>query len=135
MGLRWPDSTPRQQLEQRQAMPIPIVVLSILLAVAFTGAGLSKLTGQSAMREAAVHFGIPWERYRLIGVLELAGAAGVLVGFALTVLGAAAAIGLMLLMIAAVTKHRRAGDALGQMAPAGVLAVISAVTAALYVTH
>lgn len=76
MGLRWPDSTPQQQLEQRQAMPIPIVVLSILLAVAFTGAGLSKLTGQSAMREAAVHFGIPWERYRLIGVLELAGAAG-----------------------------------------------------------
>lgn len=58
-----------------------------------------------------------------------------LVGFALTVLGAAAAIGLMLLMIAAVTKHRRAGDALGQMAPAGVLAVISAVTAVLYVTH
>ena len=87
------------------------------------------------MRDAAAHFGIPWERYRLIGVLELAGAAGVLVGFALTVLGAAAAIGLTLLMIAAVTTHRRAGDGLGEMAPAGFLGVISAVAAVLYVTH
>lgn len=110
-------------------------MLSILLAVALTGASLSKLTGQSAMRDAAAHFGIPWERYRLIGVLELAGAAGVLVGFALTVLGAAAAIGLTLLMIAAVTTHRRAGDGLGEMAPAGFLGVISAVAAVLYVTH
>ncbi len=116
-------------------MPIAIIVLSILLAVAFTGASLSKLTGQSAMRDAATHFGIPWARYRLIGVLELAGAAGVLVGFALTILGAAAAVGLTLLMIAAVATHRRAGDGLGQMAPPGVLGVISAVAAVLYIMH
>ena len=109
--------------------------MSIVLAVAFTGAGLSKLTGQSAMRSAADHFGIPWVRYRGIGLLELAGAVGVLVGFALTALGAAAAIGLTLLMVAAVATHRRAGDSAGQMAPAAVLGVLSAVDAVLYLAH
>ncbi len=87
------------------------------------------------MRDAATHFGIAWERYRLIGVLELAGASGVLIGFALTALGALAAIGLTLLMIAAIAVHRRAGDPPGQMAPAGVLGVLAAVTAVLYLAH
>ncbi|MGH2867694.1 MAG: DoxX family protein, partial [Solirubrobacteraceae bacterium] len=91
-------------------MPVSIIVLSILLAVAFIGAGMSKLTGQSAMRDAATHFGIPWERYRLIGVLEVAGAAGVLLGLAVTALGAVAAVALMLLMVAALTNHRRVSD-------------------------
>ena len=32
------------------------------------------------MRHAAAHFGIPWSRYQLIGVTELAAAGGVLAG-------------------------------------------------------
>jgi DoxX-like family len=103
--------------------------------MAFTAAALSKLTGLSPMKQAADHFGIAWERYRGIGVLELAGAGGVLLGFAVTAIGAAAAIGLPLLMIAAVSTHRRAGDPPAQMAPAAVLGVISAVTAGLYLAH
>jgi uncharacterized membrane protein YphA (DoxX/SURF4 family) len=122
-------------LRSRIAVPVSIIVLSIVLAVAFTGAGATKLTGQSAMRESAAHLGIAWERYRLIGVLELAGAVGVLIGLAVTVLGALAAIGVTLLMIAAIVVHRRARDSLGQMAPAGVLGVLGAVTAVLYLAH
>jgi len=110
-------------------------VLSIILALAFTGAGLSKLTGQSQMRQAATHFGIAWERFRLIGGPELAGAGGVLIGFALTAIGALAAIGLTLLMLAALATHRRADDPVGQMIPPGALALISAVTAVLYIAH
>ncbi len=87
------------------------------------------------MRNAADHFGISWERYRGIGLLEVAGAAGVLVGFAFTALGAAAAIGLTLLMVAAVATHRRAGDPPAQMAPATALGVLSAVNAVLYLAH
>jgi uncharacterized membrane protein YphA (DoxX/SURF4 family) len=116
-------------------VPVSIIVLSILLAVAFIGAGVSKLTGQSAMRDAATHFGITWERYRLIGVLEVAGAAGVLLGLAVTALGALAALGLTLLMIAALATHRRASDPPAQMAPATVLGLLSAITAALYLSH
>jgi hypothetical protein len=32
------------------------------------------------LRHSAEHFGIPWQRYRLIGVAELAAAVGVLAG-------------------------------------------------------
>jgi uncharacterized membrane protein YphA (DoxX/SURF4 family) len=124
-----------QPIESRSALPISIIVLSFVLAIAFIGAGVTKLAGQSAMRDAATHFGIPWERYRLIGVLEVAGAAGVLLGLAVTALGAVAAIALMLLMIAAITNHRRVGDPPSQMAPATVLGLLSAVTAVLYLTH
>jgi len=116
-------------------MPISIVVLSIVLAVAFTAAGLMKLVGHPSQQQAADHFGIPWARYRAIGVLEIAGAAGVVVGFALTGLGAAAAIGLTLLMVSALTTHSRAGDPPAQMAPAAVLGGLSAVNAMLYLAH
>ncbi|MEA2159132.1 MAG: hypothetical protein QOD66_1512 [Solirubrobacteraceae bacterium] len=116
-------------------MPVSIIVLSILLGVAFTVAGVSKLTGQSAMREAATHFGITWERYRLIGVLEVAGAVGVLLGLAVTALGALASIALALLMIAAVATHRRVNDPPAQLAPALVLGLLSAATAVLYLAH
>ena len=116
-------------------MPASIVVLSLVLAFAFVGAGAAKLTGQTRMREAAAHFSIPWERYRLIGVLEIAGAAGLIIGFAVTVLGALAAIGLTLLMVGAVLTHRRAADPAAQMAPAGVLAVLAVITAILYIAH
>jgi uncharacterized membrane protein YphA (DoxX/SURF4 family) len=116
-------------------MPVSIVVLSILLAVAFTGAGLAKLAGHSTQRQAADHFGIAWLRYRAIGLFEVAGAAGVLVGFALTALGAAAAIGLTVLMVAALATHHRANDPPTQMAPAAVLGALSAATAALYLSH
>lgn len=116
-------------------MPVSVVVLSIVLAVAFTAAGLMKLTGHSSQRQAADHFRISWERYRAIGVLEVAGAAGVLAGFALTGLGAAAAIGLTLLMVAALTTHIRTGDPPSQMAPATVLGVLSVVDAVLYLAH
>jgi len=116
-------------------MPISIVLLSIVLAVGFTAAGLAKPTGHPSQQQAADHFGIPWVRYRAIGVLEVAGAAGVVVGFALTALGTAAAIGLTLLMVSALTTHSRTGDPAAKMAPAAVLGVLSAVDAVLYLAH
>ncbi|MGH2866737.1 MAG: DoxX family protein, partial [Solirubrobacteraceae bacterium] len=67
--------------------------------------------------------------------LEVAGAAGVLLGLAVTALGAVAAVALMLLMVAALTNHRRVSDPAVQMAPATVLGLLSAVTAVLYLAH
>lgn len=86
------------------------------------------------MRQAADHSGIPWERYRAIGVLELAGAAGVLAGFALTALGAAGRDRVALLMAARLATDRRLGDPRAQMAPAALLGVL-AVNPVLYLAH
>ena len=61
------------------------------------------------MRQSAAHFGIPWPRYRLIEVAELA-AAGVVIGLWWRPLGVAAAAGMALLLFGALITHRRAED-------------------------
>ncbi len=54
--------------------------LSVLLLIGCLLPGAAKLAGHPRMRESARHFRITWRRYRLIGVAELAAAAGVLAG-------------------------------------------------------
>ena len=70
------------------------------------------------MRQSAAHFGIPWPRYRLIGVTELAAAAGILAGLWWHPIGVAAAAGMTLLLTGALITHRRTGDSGKDMAPA-----------------
>lgn len=94
------------------------LALSLLLALACMGPASAKLAGAPAVRESAAHFGIPWSRYRLISVPELAAAIGVLAGLRLPALGVAAACGMAILLIAALIAHRRARDSIATMAPA-----------------
>lgn len=54
--------------------------------------------------------GVPTSWMFLLGVLKGAGALGLLVGFAVPLIGAAAAIGIVLFYIAAIITHLRARD-------------------------
>jgi uncharacterized membrane protein YphA (DoxX/SURF4 family) len=92
--------------------------LSLLLATACLLPSLAKLLGHPKMQKSAAHFGIPWRHYRLIGVAELAAAAGVLAGLWWHPLGVAAAAGMAVLLIGAVITHRRALDSAKEMTPA-----------------
>jgi uncharacterized membrane protein YphA (DoxX/SURF4 family) len=92
--------------------------LSLLLAAACLLPGLAKLLGHPKMQKSAAHFGIPWRHYLLIGVAELAAAAGVLAGLWWHPLGVAAAAGMAVLLIGAVITHRRALDSAKEMTPA-----------------
>jgi len=94
------------------------VIISLLLAAACLLPAAGKLTSQPAMRQSAAHFGIPWSRYRLIGVAELAAATGILIGLCWHPLGLAAATGMALLLIGAVIIHRRVDDSGKEAAPA-----------------
>src|SRR5271169_306898 len=94
------------------------VTISLLLAAACLFPAAGKLAGHPKMRKSAAHFGIPWPRYRLIGVAELAAAAGILIGLWWHSLGLSAAAGMVLLLIGAVMTHRRAGDSGREAAPA-----------------
>lgn len=100
------------------ALPILLALLCLLPAVA-------KLSGQSRMRESAQHFGIAWERYRLIGVAELAAAVGVLAGLRVRSLGVAAGVGMVVLLVGALITHTRAGDTAKEQAPAGVALLVT----------
>jgi hypothetical protein len=94
------------------------VTVSLLLAAACLLPAAGKLLGHPKMRHAAAHFGIPWPRYRLIGVAELAAAGGVLAGLWWHPLGLAAAAGMVLLLLGALITHRRAADSGKETAPA-----------------
>ena len=94
------------------------IALSILLAAACLVPASAKLLGHPKMQKSAAHFGIPWHYYRLIGVAELAAAAGILAGLWWHPLGVAAAAGMVLLLTGALITHRRALDSAKEMAPA-----------------
>ena len=94
------------------------VTMSLLLVAACLLPAAGKLAGHPKMRRSAAHFGIPWPRYRLIGVAELAAAAGVLIGIWWHPVGVAAAAGMALLLLGAVITHWRAADGGKEMAPA-----------------
>ena len=101
------------------------VVLSVLLAIACLVPATAKLLGHPRMQESARHFGIPWRRYRLIGVAELAAAAGALAGLWWHPLGLAAAAGMAALLAGALIIHQRAGDRSKETAPAMLTLIIS----------
>jgi hypothetical protein len=101
------------------------VALSLLLVAVCLIPAAAKLTGHPTMRHAATHFGIAWRRYRLIGVAELAAAAGVLVGVFWRPAGLLAAAGMILLLVGALISHRRAHDSIRDALPAAVALAVS----------
>jgi hypothetical protein len=111
------------------------IALSLVLAAACLVPALAKLLSHPKMLAAASHFGVPWARYRLIGVAELAAAGGVLAGLAFAPLGVAAASGMALLVLGALTVHHGAGDSLPEAAPALVALGVSVAYLAVALTR
>ena len=110
------------------------VTISLLLAAVCLLPAAGKILGQPKMRQSAAHFGISWPRYRLIGVAELAAAAGVLIGLWWHPLGLAAAAGMALLLLGALITHRRAAGNGKEMAPALLALAITLAYLAISVT-
>ena len=94
------------------------VIVTALLAALFGFASLIKLVGLRQSLAIRDHLGVKPVQWRLIGLLELAGVTGVLVGLAWPPIGVAAAIGLALLVLGAIVFHVRASDSVADTAPA-----------------
>lgn len=109
-----------------------VCVCSRRIAALFTFSASIKLLGVSQSLAIRDHLGVKPLQWRLIGTLELAGVAGVLVGLAWPPIGIAAAIGLALLSIGAVAFHIRASDRVAEMAPAVIGIALAAATAVLH---
>ncbi|MEU2632047.1 DoxX family protein [Kitasatospora sp. NPDC007106] len=106
-------------------MSTTATVLAVLLTGMFLLFGSAKLAAVPAMRQAAGHVGMTTTHYRLLGALEVAAAAGLLLGLRITALGAAASVGLILLMAGAVVVHLRSGDPAARCLPAVVVGVLA----------
>ena len=82
----------------------PTPILAGLLVVAFAAAGSAKLAAVPAMRARAAHVGFSVAAYRRIGLLEVLGVLGLLVGAFVPLIGALAAAGLLMLLGGAVRR-------------------------------
>jgi hypothetical protein len=106
-------------------MSTATVLVSVALALMFLATAAGKLTGHAASLAIRDHLAIPAVRWQQIGLLEVAGAVGVLIGLALRPLGIAAAAGLVLLSLGAIATHVRASDK-----PAAALPAVAALALA-----
>ncbi|EHR53705.1 DoxX protein [Saccharomonospora marina XMU15] len=112
-------------------MSIVVGVLSLLLTIAFVGAGGARLAGAKPMRAYSEHLGLSAGVSRAIGALELAAAAGLIAGLWVRPAGLAASIGLVFLLVATVARHVRAGDPPALAAPPAALGVLAVANAVL----
>ena len=111
-------------------MSVPSAALAVLLALVFVGLGSAKVLAVPPMRERAAEVGFSTTAYRRIGLLEVAGAIGLLLGAVVPLIGALAGVGLLLLLAGAVVTHVRAGDSPKKVTPAVICASSSWPTSA-----
>ena len=108
-------------------MSIALAVLAVLLALVFSALGSAKVLALQPMRERAAEVGFSTTAYRRIGLLEVAGAIGLLLGSIEPLIGALAGMGLLLLLGGAVVTHLREGDGPKKFAPAIICGILVAV--------
>ena len=122
-------------------MDTPLWIVQGLLAALFLATGIAKLTQPRAKMAAGP---MPWAadvsdaRFRTIGLLEVAGAIGVILPAALGIapaLSALAAVGLVLTMVGAVATHVRLGETSRLAAPLLVLALALVVAVERFGPH
>ncbi|WP_328528057.1 DoxX family protein [Nocardioides sp. NBC_00368] len=109
-------------------MFIATLVLSILFALLLLFSAYGKLTHNPAQAETLEKVGVT-RIVPILALLEIAGAAGLIIGLFWWPLGVAAAIGTTLYFLGAVIAHVRVRDT--AIAPAAVFAVVSVAIIAL----
>ena len=113
-------------------MTLAAAILAVLLALIFLALGAAKILAVQPMRELADEAGFSVAAYRRIGLLEAAGAIGLLIGLIEPLIGTLAGAGLLLLLGGAVVVHLRKGDGPRKYAPAVVCGLLVAVYLALH---
>lgn len=86
------------------------LAVTLLTALVCAAASVANLTGHRYPKAQADQLGVPHAWIPALGVLLGAGAAGLLAGFAVPVLGVLAASGLVLYFLGALVAHLRVRD-------------------------
>ena len=114
-------------------MHIPVIALTVILAAVFLSTAVPKLAGKAQMRQRMDHLGVSPGLTRVLGVLELAAVAGLLLGLLWAPLGIAAAVGIALQMVGAVVYHARAKDPAAETLTPVIFAVAAVALVVLHV--
>ena len=112
-------------------MNIALIILTALLGLATAFSAVGKFSKNPKAVDMLRQLGITDSQIRTLGIVEVLGALGLLVGIWIPILGLLAAIGFVLYFLGALIKHVRAKDAAKDMAPAVVLLVLSIIVTIL----
>jgi hypothetical protein len=93
-----------------RSMHIAYLVITILVAFANSYAASLNFAGAESVKVVADHVQVSQKWMIPFGMLLASGAVGLLVGFAVPALGTAAAIGLVLYFVCALSAHIRVRD-------------------------
>lgn len=110
-------------------MSVAATVLALLLAVVLVGSAIGKMTRAAPVVENLTRAGVPDGMYPFLAAVEVAGAVGLVAGIWWAPIGVAAAVGVVLYFVGAVSYHLRERDF--QVVPPvslGLIAVAAAVT-------
>ena len=106
-------------------MTILTIIVTILVALFFLAAAWVKFGGEAHSMRTRDRLGIRPDRYRLIGVAEVAGAVGALAGLAIPRLGIAALAGLVVVALAACAAQIKLRNPPAEARPAAVALLLS----------
>ena len=123
----------RRRVNPEVPSTVALVVLALVSGLSFFFYGF-KVLFQPASTSEFERFGVPAVR-RMVGVMELLGGAGVLLGLVVAPLGALAAGGLAVLMVFGLIVRIRVHDAAPLMVPAALLGAVNAVLVVVFVAQ
>ena len=109
-------------------------VLSLGVAGLFLITGSVKVAGLPQSLAIRDHLGVAPRSWRLVGLLEIAGAVGVFVGLSVHLLGRLALVGLAALMVGAIASRVRVHDPVKVVAVDVLVLAVVVVTAVLRAT-
>ncbi|MEV0848916.1 DoxX family protein [Streptomyces sp. NPDC049954] len=107
-------------------MFITYAIVAALMSVVLLASAGAKFTRPKRLVDQMSTLGLPYGMLPFLGVAQIAGAGGLIIGLWRSPLGIAAAVGLTLYFTGAVAAHLRAGDYKGAP-PAAVLTIVALV--------
>ena len=102
-----------------------VLVPAALLAAALLASVVRKATGARPSVNLRIRLGVPPRLWSGIGVLEGCAVLGLLVGLVRPAVGAAAAVGVVLLMLGAIAAHIRRGLAGRELLPPSLVLTLA----------
>jgi len=112
-----------------------LITAGAALAVASVASGFGKLARHPVPVEVLTRVGVPAARIPVLGVLQILGGLGIVVGVWVPVLGLLAALCLTLYFLGAIFAHLRIKDTASGTAPALALFALALVTTVLEATR
>ena len=104
-------------------MFVAYAVVAVVLGLGLAASGSAKIRKDERVTTGLTTVGVPLSWFVPLALLEIAGTVGLLIGIAWRPLGIAAAIGVILYFVGALSFHVRAKDVKGMPMPAALLIV------------